>query len=74
MSPIERKIEEFKLILSKKSYYNAAEGRNYNEEKVKRDTCSRELRTAAAELRSLGVDPVAVLKSSNFLVSEGELK
>lgn len=72
ISPLERKIEYFKLLLSQKSFYNAAES-DWRRETQKRNICAEEVKVMARELRELGVDPLEILKSSNYLVEESEL-
>lgn len=65
---------EFKRLLTLLSYYNAAEGDSYNEEFQKRVETRRKLKSEFKRLTDLGIDPMNVVKSGNYLVSDSDLR
>lgn len=66
--PIDLK-KKFTDLLTLMSYYNAAEGWNWNRETEKRDTCSLKLRELARVLDAQGIDTESIVRTGGYLVT-----
>lgn len=60
-------------LLSRLSYFNAAEGADYRREESERRKCETELKDVAKRMRELGQDPLKILLSGSYLVQPSAL-
>lgn len=67
-------VETFKSLLGKLSYYNAGEGPTWKRETEERRACQSQLKATAQKIKELGLDPLEILRTGNFLVHESELR
>lgn len=66
---MEQLVENFKSLLSRMSYYNAAEG-DWSREANARVKCRMDLQKAAKELQEAGGDLQAVVDAGGYLVDK----